>query len=64
MFHPLQSNAILKLHLEVTIVVFYGMEKEKKEKKIEMRSNLPEHILRNEKKINLSLGTHTLQYRA
>ena len=33
MFHPLQSNAILKLHLEVTIVVFYGMEKEKEEKK-------------------------------
>lgn len=45
----------LKLHLEVTIVVFYGMEKEEK---IEMRSNLPEHILRNEKKINLSLRTH------
>ena len=39
-------------------------KKKRKKKKIEMRSNLPEHILRNEKKINLSLGTHTLQYRA
>lgn len=38
--------------------------KKKRREKIEKRSNLPEHILRNEKKINLSLGTHMLQYRA
>lgn len=31
---------------------------------IEKRSNLAEHILINEKKVNLSLGTHTLPYRA
>lgn len=39
------------------------MEKEKGGG-IEKRSNLAEHILRNEKKVNLSLGTHTLPYRA
>lgn len=33
MLHPLQSNAILKLHLKATIVMFYGMEKEKEGKK-------------------------------
>lgn len=60
----MQSNAILKLHLEATIVAFYGMEREKESEKMEKRSNLLEHILSNEKKTNLSLGTHTLWYGA
>jgi hypothetical protein len=33
MLHPLQSNAIRELHLEATIVVLRGMEKEKEGKK-------------------------------
>lgn len=63
-FHPLQSNAILKLHLEATVVVFHEMEREKESEKMEKRSNLLEHILSNEEKINLSLGTYTLWYRS
>jgi hypothetical protein len=33
MLHPLQSNAILELHLEAIILVLQGMEKGKEGKK-------------------------------